>query len=101
MSAKLRTRTKPKASASTGIIVSVQSGGQKETYLRAVCKTIDEVEETVHAMLADQAAYTIGKVKRKSTFPGHRPKKTAPALKPEEEVIPGVEVDATVERALT
>jgi hypothetical protein len=94
MSTRLVTRTKGRASGgSTGIIVSVQTGGTKETYLRAVCNSIDEVEATVKAMLADPDAYTIGKLKRKWKAP-------APVKKDGDgEQIPGT-VAATVGRAL-
>jgi len=74
------------------LIVSIQTSGRKATYLRAVCKSVGEVEETVKAMLADLAAFTIGKFK--PTFPKRR------ALRGDEEAqIPGV-LDSTVEQAL-
>jgi hypothetical protein len=94
MSTRLVTRTKGRANGgSTGIIVSVQTGGTKETYLRAVCSSVDEVEETVKAMLADPDAYTIGKLKRKWKAP-------APVKRDGDgERIPGT-VAATVEAAL-
>ncbi|MHB8240680.1 MAG: hypothetical protein ACYDHN_01695 [Solirubrobacteraceae bacterium] len=53
------------------IAVSIQTlDGHKDTYLRAVCKSLGEVEGTVKEMLADPEAYTIGKFK--STFPKRR-----------------------------
>jgi hypothetical protein len=97
MSTTLVTRTSRNSMASTGVVVSVQTGGTKETYLRGVCKTLGDVEATVKAMLADPAAHTIGKTTNKTFRRGGHNRKKAPAI--EEEQIPGA-VAATVHRAL-
>ncbi len=55
----------------TDVAISIQTlGNRKDTYLRAVCKSLGEVEETVKEMLADPEAHTIGKFK--PTFPKRR-----------------------------
>jgi hypothetical protein len=78
------------------VIISIQHGGpRKETYLRKEIGTLNKrsVLEAVEEMLDDQPGHTIGKLK--STFP-----KRQPAKKPDEEVLPGVEVSARVEEAM-
>jgi hypothetical protein len=64
VSTRLTTRTSGRRASTGDVIVSLQTGGTKEKYLRAVCRTLGEVEETVKAMLATPDAYLIGKPKR-------------------------------------
>lgn len=82
-----------KALKDGSLIVSVQTVGRKATYLRATAASLAEVVGTVEAMIADPEKFTIGKLK--PTFKGR-----APARKPDEEVLPGVEVNEKVEAVL-
>jgi hypothetical protein len=80
------------------VAISIQTlDGRKDTYLRKEVGTMHKgtILAAVEAMLDDRPAHTIGVVK-KSTFKGHKPK----AYKPDEETLPGVEVDAKVEAEL-
>jgi hypothetical protein len=99
MSTKLATRTSRHSMNATGVIVSVQTGGTKETYLRAVCKTLGEVEDTVKAMLADPAAYTIGKPTNKTFRRGGHNKKKAAVVRGDEDAKVKGSLDELVESA--
>lgn len=82
------------------VAISIQTlDGRKDTYLRKEIGTLHKgsVLKAVEAMLDDRPAHTIG-FAAKPTFKGHRPKKLA-AYRPDEETLPGVEVDATVRHA--
>jgi hypothetical protein len=83
------------------VAISIQTlDGRKDVYLRKEVGTMHKgtILAAVEAMLDDRPAHTIG-FAAKPTFKGHKPKKLA-AYKPDEETLPGVEVDATVEHAL-
>ena len=81
------------------IAISIQTLGNKnDTYLRKVVGSLrkDEVLKAVSEMLDDHPAHTLGKPS-KSSWRGH--KKKLAAVRGDEDTIPGVEVDATVEKA--
>jgi hypothetical protein len=67
------------------VVVPIQTGGQKETFLRAECKDLREatVIETVKAMLAQPDKHKIGK-QRWTTF-GTKRGKRAPVMRPDDE----------------
>ncbi len=85
------------------VIVSIQLPGgarkNNERYLRAVCEDshVETVRRTVTAMMRKPSDYVIGNKTAKPTWAKAQKLK---ALKRDEEVLPGVEVDTKVEEAM-
>lgn len=83
----------------TGAIVSIQIPGEprknNERYLRAVTEDshVETIRNAVTAMMKDPASFLIGSKTSKSPW-------RTKAYKPDEEVLPGIQVDAAVEQAL-
>jgi len=83
----------------TQVAISIQTlDGRKDMYLRKEIGTLHKqsVLDAVAEMLAHPDAHNLSRVKAKSPWA----KRRQPALKPDEEVLPGVEVSASVEKAL-
>jgi len=79
------------------VFIHIQSGGKKETFLRGVAEDFTEeaIVAVVKEMLAHPDAHNLSRAKPKPQWAKRRP-----ALKPDTEVLPGVEVDRKVEAAL-
>jgi hypothetical protein len=77
------------------VFVHVQTGGKKETFLRGVCEDFSEeaVVAKVRQMFAHPDAHNLSRSKPKSPW-------RTKAYKPDEEVLPGMEVSAKVEKAM-
>jgi hypothetical protein len=86
----------------TGAVVSIQLPGDprrnSERYLRIVTEDtrVETIREAVTAMMRKPSDYVIGS---KKADPFGRRKRSAPVVKGDEDVMPGV--DATVEAAFT
>lgn len=79
------------------VAISIQTlDGRRDTFLRKEVGTLNKkvILAAVEEMLADQPAHTIGSKTPKKSW-------RTKAYKPDEEQLPGTEVDATVEQALT
>jgi hypothetical protein len=84
------------------VIVSVQSGGERETYLRAQSPSMkrSDIIETISEMLADREKYTIGKLKGNHSNSNRR-KKKAPVLRGDEHAVVNTGLETVVEAALS
>jgi len=83
------------------VSIQVPHGKNGETYLR--CVAADASGETIRKLVTEMCAkpsdFQIGSKRKVGSW--KKPRKTAPVVKPEDDVIPGMEVDAKVEAAFT
>jgi hypothetical protein len=82
------------------VAISIQTlGSSKDTYLRKVVGSLRKADvlKAVEEMMDNQASHDLAKARHKSTW---KAKQKIAALQGNEDVIPGMEVDAKVEHAL-